>query len=94
MSWTLQQIYDDLGTLEDVAEALDVTPRRVRAWIERRERVNSPVPVKKLKMLNLYSIEEWRGWFARWSTTRGYEAKERPTGRFPRPEAAPQLDSH
>lgn len=75
----LKEVYDDLGGPVEVAEALNVTIWRVRAWIERRERVHCPQPVRKLTNAHIYSIAEWQGWYRRWSQTRGYEAQERPT---------------
>lgn len=80
----LQQIYDDIGGIHEVAQELDVTIYRLRRWIERRDTTNCPLPVKRLTSTYLYSIEEWRGWFSRWSQTRGFEAINRPTKGFSR----------
>lgn len=64
--WTLAQIYADLGTLRDVAKALDVTYWRVHKWVERREKIHCPAPVRRFPRMDVYSIEEWHGWFGVW----------------------------
>lgn len=81
--WPLARIYADLATLKDVARELDVTTWRVQKWVERRERVKCPYPVRaNLGGTDVYSMEEWKGWFWRWIHTRGYEAKDRPVKTF------------
>lgn len=64
--WTLQDIYDDLGSKTDCAADLDVTIHRMNNWIQRRERIKSPHPVMKLSNAWVYSKQEWRAWFERW----------------------------
>lgn len=64
--WTLKQIYDDLGTKSDVARALDVTQWRVNKWIERRDKIKCPLPIKRLGHIDVYSLQEWKAWYGRW----------------------------
>lgn len=64
--WTLADIYADLGTLTDVAQALDIKYTRISMWQARKERVKPPKPVRSIARLDLYSIQEWRDWFAKW----------------------------
>lgn len=64
--WTLQDIYDDLGSHTDVAAMLDVTVWRMRRWLERRERVKCPEPLMKIGATYVYSRQEWRDWYSRW----------------------------
>lgn len=65
--WTIQDVYDDLTNLEGIAKALGVTRTRVSMWISRRERIRSPEPVCTIGGTNIYSIEEWKSWYAAWS---------------------------
>jgi hypothetical protein len=74
---TVQDIYNDLGGVNEVAEALNVGLYRVRRWIERRESTRCPQPVLRLKIGPVYSLAEWRGWFALWRLTRGSETWNR-----------------
>lgn len=67
--WTLAQIYADLGAREDIAIALNVDPRRVKGWIDRRETSRCPMPVFKAGKTHVYSISEWQGWFHRFLET-------------------------
>ena len=64
--WTLAQIYDDLGSRDDVARALNVTRSRMHDWMRRRETNNSPHPIKRIGHVDVYSIQEWRDWLRRW----------------------------
>lgn len=64
--WTLAQIYADLGGKDDVARALNVSPRRFSAWVANRERNRCPQRVFKVGPTSVYSISEWRDWFVRW----------------------------
>lgn len=64
--WTLAQIYADLGTYVDVCKALNIGEPRMRKWLERRERIKCPQPIRKIGGTAVYSIEEWRGWLERW----------------------------
>lgn len=68
---TLAEVYEDLVGVAEVAEQLGVQPHRVRRWIERREATNCPRPVRELKLGHLFSMSDWRGWFALWKVTRG-----------------------
>jgi len=62
---------DDLGSVFEVAKALNVPPKRVKGWIERRDSTRCPKPVRILKGTHLYSISEWRTWHRLWKLTRG-----------------------
>lgn len=76
--WTLADIYNDLGTLLDVCEALDINTRRMNSWRARKERLKTPEPVRIIGTKPIWSIQEWRDWFynftkgrrpgTRWST--------------------------
>jgi hypothetical protein len=66
----LQDVYDDLAGIKEVAQELGVTVHAVKRWIERRENTDCPMPIKKLQGINLYSLVEWRGWHALWKVTR------------------------
>jgi hypothetical protein len=63
-------LYADLGGIREVSEALAVNPNTLRRWIERRRTTNCPRPLRKLTNTNVYSIAEWKGWFALWRVTR------------------------
>ena len=67
------EVYADLGGVAEIAQALNVKLPRVKRWIERRESTNCPMPVRSLVMGNVYSIADWKGWFALWRITRGSE---------------------
>lgn len=71
-------LYADLGGAAEVAQALGVKLNTLRRWIERRASTNCPTPVRTLSNAHVYSIAEWRGWFALWRVTRA--------GRWPRRE--------
>ncbi len=75
---TAQDIYDDLVGVNEIAEGLGVGLFRVRRWIERRETTGCPKPLLRRKIGPLYSMAEWRGWFALWRLTRGSETWNRP----------------
>jgi hypothetical protein len=64
--WTLKDIYDDLGTSTDVAAILDVTIWRMKQWQQRQEKIHCPLPIRRLGNADIYSIQEWRDWYARW----------------------------
>jgi hypothetical protein len=68
-----EDIYADLVGVAEVADGLGVGLYRVKRWIERREHVGCPNPVRTLRLGNVYSMQEWRGWFALWRVTRGSE---------------------
>ena len=72
-SLSVTDIYNDLGSLHEVAEALGVSIFRVRRWIERRYTTGCPRPVRELRSIHIYSIADWHGWFALWKVTRGSE---------------------
>jgi hypothetical protein len=65
-SWTLAEIYDDLGSRWDVAKALDVTDHRMAHWLRRRDQIKCPYPIKRLGHVDVYSIREWKDWHDRW----------------------------
>lgn len=65
-AWSLADIYDDLGSLSDVCSTLDVTLPRTRRWIERRERIHCPAPIKRIAAADVYSLHEWKTWFTSW----------------------------
>lgn len=71
--WTLARIYADLTNLREVARELDVDLYRVYRWVERREKTGAPLPLRHLGQMDIYSMEEWKGWYARWARTRGWE---------------------
>jgi hypothetical protein len=66
-----QEFLADLGTISDVAEALDVPVIRMKVWITRRDRVTSPAPLRKFGRVAIYSISEWKAWHRVWTVTRG-----------------------
>lgn len=68
---SLTEVYEDIVGLAEVAEGLGVQKFRVNRWVERRESVGCPKPVRVLKLGHLYSMTEWRGWYALWKVTRG-----------------------
>jgi hypothetical protein len=65
---------DDVGGTAEVAAHLHVPKARVSRWIERRDAVHCPAPVKELTGGNLYLLSEWRAWHALWTSTRGWAA--------------------
>lgn len=79
---TLEDIAADLGGLTEVADDLAVGLHRVKRWVERRPSTGCPLPVRRLKMGDIYSLAHWRGWFALWRITRGSETwtKDKPVG--------------
>lgn len=66
-------VYADLAGIAEIAQELDVSIHRVSRWIERRESTRCPAPVRRLKTGNVYSLADWRGWYALWRVTRGSE---------------------
>ncbi len=69
----ITDVYNDLCGIIEIAAGLDVKPSRVRRWIERRDATNCPMPIRALGVGNVYSLREWKGWFALWRVTRGSE---------------------
>lgn len=63
--WTLAQIYADLGSSSDITLALNIRPRRFTNWIQRREELGCPKPIRKFGPTPVYSIQEWRDWYAK-----------------------------
>lgn len=61
--WTLADIYADLGTLKDVSAYLNINPHRARMWVDRREIIKCPYPVRKFGTMHIYSMQEWADWF-------------------------------
>ncbi len=74
---TVQQLYDDIVGLSDIHKILGVKDFRVKRWVERRETVGCPKPIKRVGMTDLYSASEWQGWYAVWKVTRGSETWRR-----------------
>lgn len=72
-----QEIYDDLVGVSEIAKLLGVSIYRVKRWIEFRESTGSPAPVRTLGLGHIYSLTEWRGWWALWRVTRGYQWPDR-----------------
>ncbi len=66
-------LYDDLASVQEVADHLGVSTHRVKRWLYRQRATGCPGPVKKLTYVSLYSLAEWKGWFAIWKMTRGSE---------------------
>lgn len=82
-TWTLKDIYDDLGTITDVAADLDITIWRMHMWIKRKERVKCPEPIRTIGSTHVYSMQEWRDWFQRWSTNPSrvrWQERSKPNG--------------
>lgn len=70
-------VYADLVGTTEIATGLGVTIHRVKRWIERRDTVGCPRPVAVLGLGHIYSLREWRAWFALWRITRGSETWNR-----------------
>ncbi len=64
--WTLQDIYDDIVGKGEIALHLNVAPGRVDQWLRFRDRVKAPRPLKRVSHVDLYSMQEWRDWYAKW----------------------------
>ncbi len=69
----LADVYADIVGVWEIADELGVGIHRVRRWIDRRNSTRCPSPVRELKAGNLYSLADWRGWYALWRITRGSE---------------------
>jgi hypothetical protein len=69
----LESFYADIGGRHEIAVELGVSLERVKKWITRRDDTNCPQPVRHLRRGEIYSLSEWRGWFAMWKVTRGSE---------------------
>lgn len=63
LMWLIE-VYADLGSVQEIAEALGVTIHRVQRWIDRRSTTGCPLPVRELRYCNIYSIRQWKAWFA------------------------------
>lgn len=72
--WTLAQIYADLCSRKDISKLLNVNAHRVNDWIRRGDIINAPRPITRIGHIDLYSRQEWRAWFQRWSE----KHKDRP----------------
>lgn len=84
----ISEVYADLGGIAEICEALGVKPHRVKRWIERRDATACPSPIRSLGIGNIYSIRDWKGWFALWRITRGSETwvrKKTPSGSGDKP---------
>jgi len=64
--WSLAEIYADLGSRRDISRILNVTHFRVDWWLAHRTSVECPYPVRRLGHVDVYSMQEWKDWFARW----------------------------
>src|SRR5688572_11930724 len=69
--------YADLAGVAEIAAALGVSRARVKRWVERQMSTQCPEPVRVLACGHLYSLAEWRAWYALWRVTR--EAPFHPT---------------
>lgn len=74
---SLDDVYADIVGAHEVAEALGVPKFRVNRWIERRDSTRCPNPVRELRGVKLYSLANWKGWYALWRVTRGAETWRR-----------------
>lgn len=63
-------LYADLAGVAEIARSLDVPRFRVKRWIERRGSTGCPAPVAPLSAGHVYSLTEWRAWYALWRVTR------------------------
>ncbi len=73
--WTLKDIYDDLVSRQDLPRALNVTPRRFVGWLDRREDLGCPMPIKRLGHVDIYSLQEWKDWYERFLAAREHKRK-------------------
>lgn len=65
--WTLADIYDDLASKSDICQALDIGVHRFVQWTMRRDRIGCPHPIKRIGPTDVYSLQEWKDWYARWT---------------------------
>lgn len=63
---------DLVGTFE-IAANLGVEHNNVKQWVRRRQSTGSPEPIVRLRRGAIYSLAEWKGWYAVWRVTRGQE---------------------
>lgn len=70
-------LYQDLAGVAEVAQALNVPASRVKRWIELRETTHCPQPVRPLRAGNVYSLADWRAWYALWKVTRESQPSDR-----------------
>lgn len=88
---SLKKVYDDLCGIHEVNTALGINSMgRIREWVKRREHTKCPDPVAKLACGHIYSMIEWRVWYAAWSEHVGSGEAFRKGGRPKRPWSAPQ----
>lgn len=73
--WTLADIYADLCQIADIARELNVNHHRVKRWMDRREKIRCPYPVREFANVNLYSMQEWKDWYAAWLAKHPNETK-------------------
>lgn len=79
--WTLARIYADLASKTEIAADLNITVHRMNRWLNRRERIKPPEPLCRVGNTDIYSKEEWRGWFARWIEKRPkWQEGSKPNG--------------
>ncbi len=63
----------DLAGTFEIAANLGVDLATVKRWIGRRESTKTPEPIVKLRNGYVYSLAEWKAWYAVWRVTRGQE---------------------
>lgn len=73
----VQDIYDDMVGIWEIAKNLGVPISRVRRWVERSAETGCPRPVAVLHMGRVFSMRDWRGWHALWKVTRGATVYDR-----------------
>lgn len=82
--WTLADVYNDMATREEVCEALNITTYRMARWLQRKEKTKPPLPIRTFASTHVYSIQEWRDWFANYLETqpraRAVNHKTKPYG--------------
>ncbi len=71
---------DLVGTFE-VAANLGVDLATVKRWVQRRASTQCPRPIVELRNGHVYSLADWKGWYAVWRVTRGQETWWMNSGR-------------
>lgn len=64
----------DIVGVYEIAANLGVSRATVNRWIERRDSTSCPEPIVRLKTGHIYSLNEWKGWYAVWKVTRGVQS--------------------
>jgi hypothetical protein len=83
-TWTLFQIYADLGSKGDIPKAIGCSPRQVYRWMDERDRYKIPLPVARIGHTDVYSMLEWQDWFERYVAEHPPENNYRPRRLGPR----------